>query len=99
MRFLDDHGSQKISLWNVLIPLKSNLVDFMLRTFINFVDQQNLFWLVFVRGLDLRVGIAFFLEIVEKVLLTFLYQIAIDGPFGIDGDQFLNPGFGQKSER
>src|SRR5258706_2619132 len=87
---LHHHRSQQILLGNLMISLEHKAVHFVFCAFVDFVDQQNLAGLAVERSLNLRVEVAFFLEIVDQILLTFPYKIAVDGPFGIDWNQLFD---------
>ena len=90
MRFLYYHHRQQIFLRDLVVSLKHDAVDFVLLALVDFVNQQNLLWLALKCGLDLDIEVTFFLEVVDEILLTFLYQVAVDGFFGIDRDQLFH---------
>src|ERR1700722_20902221 len=90
MRFLYYHHRQQIFLRDLVVSLKHDAVDFVLLALIDFINQKNLLWLTLKRGLDLDIEVTFFLEVVDEILLTFLYQVAVDGFFGIDRDQLFH---------
>ncbi len=66
---------------------------------VDFIHQQDLVGLALEIGFYINVKVAFFLKILDQVLLTFIDQIAIDGSFGIDRDQFFQLPAGYKREQ
>src|SRR5450755_962409 len=82
-----------------MVTLKYDAADLVLLAFVDFVDQKNLVGLALKISFDLSVKVAFFLEVIDEVLLTFLNQIAIDRSLGIDGDQFFDRAPGDEWQR
>src|SRR5258706_6745157 len=88
--FLHHHCSQQILLGYLMMSLEHKAVHFVVCSFVDFVDQQNLAGLAIECGFHLGVEVALFLEIVDQILLTLPYQIAVYGAFGIDGNQLFD---------
>ena len=101
VRFLDHYVGEQIRSGDLVVSLKEDTVDFVFLAPFDFVDQPNLIGLA--RELDLycHTVISLLLEVVDQILLAFVYQVAVDGSFGVDRDQFpqLPPGEKRKPRK
>src|SRR5437667_393785 len=89
MMLLDRKMRSQIVVREVAIAAKRNVINPVFSTFLNFVQEGNLVRLFLKNCFDLNVKIAFLLEIIDKVALAFIDQIAVNGAFLIDRNQLL----------
>src|ERR671936_3207785 len=73
----------------VAVALERNVIDTVLRAFVDVVNQRNFLRRTFENRLHLNVKIALLLKEVDQIALPFVDQIAINGPFLVNGNQFF----------
>src|ERR1700684_4311151 len=89
MRFLHHDDRQQILLRYPVISPECDTANFVFLTLLNFVGQENLAGLVLESSFDLDVEVAFFLEIIAKILPTLLDQVTVNGSFRVNWNQLL----------
>ncbi len=89
-RPLDHHKAEQILVRNLMVSAKNDVVDLVLLSLLDFINQQNLVGLALEVGVDLDVEVTLFLKVIDQVLLPFPDQITINLSLGIDRDQSLH---------
>src|SRR5262245_31095840 len=90
MSFLNCDQTNQIFFIDLMVPTKNDALDFVLRSFLDFVNQENLIGVALKTSIHFDVEVAFLLKVINQILLTLAYQITIDHSFRVDGDEHLH---------
>src|SRR5881628_3737620 len=89
MMLCDRKSYSQLIICQVAIFLERDVIDPVLRAFVDVVHQRNLLGRPLEYGLHLNVKVALFLKKVDEIALSFVHQVAVNGAFLIDGNEFL----------